>query len=727
MNTANCLNLINEANWGALDDHWMSAIEDGATPSDAMLEVLAAVRKRGEAARAAAMAWMWLTSVKDRHRPEEMVDLAGRVMLVAGDDDQMRTEVAQLYKDVFSEHPGIDALLESSGILGGRTPRRALRTLDLCLRIKPGDYVLSRTEESPAEVIEADPASAAFTIRTREGTSTLDADALATNYMYAEADDFRVLRKLQPERLSELMTKDPAALVVGALKAHNGELTSDDLRYMLTPEHLAADAWTKWWSRARTALKRHPNVRLEGRNPVTLVYDAAGTSLHDEAQRQWSAAGKPDEQIAVIETYLREARARKEPVDSAVLAGWARAVTKDIERGRKHGDPVIGDAIVLERLRQTGHVAADGPSPIEAHLVESSDPATVLRPLAESPLLVQILDRVEAALPDRWADAYLALLPVASASICDELVTRLVAAGYHDRVQELIRQMPLQIEQAVSGVAWMWRGGEVVGQFEIPPREELLGRMLQFVGDLGRSENVDRHAARDARAIVRSALSHRKHAMFREVMGSIGVDLARTYYTSIGRLTGLSNALAQDLRKIIGETFPNLFTVERIDPWDDDTTIYTTNVGREKAETDLAHIMNVKIPENAKAIGEAASHGDLSENSEYKFALEERDLLRARAGRLQDQLSRTRLIEPHIVPRDRVGIGSCVRLKSEDGAIERTVRFLGPWDADLDAGIYNYQAPVSKLLMGLTVGEVARLNLDGTERTYRVEQLESAV
>ena len=40
---------------------------------------------------------------------------------------------------------------------------------------------------------------------------------------------------------------------------------------------------------------------------------------------------------------------------------------------------------------------------------------------------------------------------------------------------------------------------------------------------------------------------------------------------------------------------------------------------------------------NAKAIGEAAAHGDLSENSEYRFALEERDLLRARLAQLQGQ------------------------------------------------------------------------------------------
>ncbi|MBN1490855.1 MAG: GreA/GreB family elongation factor, partial [Phycisphaerae bacterium] len=120
-------------------------------------------------------------------------------------------------------------------------------------------------------------------------------------------------------------------------------------------------------------------------------------------------------------------------------------------------------------------------------------------------------------------------------------------------------------------------------------------------------------------------------------------------------------------------------------------------------------------------------HGDLSENSEYKFALEERDLLRARAAGIQDDLSLARLIEPHIVPTDRVGVGSRVRVKSTDGAVEQELVFLGPWDAAIDRHIYNYKAPLSQRLMGLAVGETVELELDGVPREYRIEAVQSTM
>jgi transcription elongation factor GreA len=155
--------------------------------------------------------------------------------------------------------------------------------------------------------------------------------------------------------------------------------------------------------------------------------------------------------------------------------------------------------------------------------------------------------------------------------------------------------------------------------------------------------------------------------------------------------------------------------------------IYTTEKGRTKVEEELDHIVKVKIPENARAIGAAADHGDLSENSEYKFALEERDLLQARVATIQNGLARARVIEPHVVPKDHVGVGSRVKIRSVDGQVEREMTFLGPWDADVENGIYNYNAPMSQRMMGMQAGEVVILNLDGADREYRIETVESAV
>jgi transcription elongation GreA/GreB family factor len=68
-----------------------------------------------------------------------------------------------------------------------------------------------------------------------------------------------------------------------------------------------------------------------------------------------------------------------------------------------------------------------------------------------------------------------------------------------------------------------------------------------------------------------------------------------------------------------------------------------------------------------------------------------------------------------------------VHLRAADGGTQRTVTFLGPFETDVDQGIYNYRAPMSQKLMGATVGERVHLMLDGRDTEYEVLRIESGL
>jgi transcription elongation GreA/GreB family factor len=727
MNTADWLHLVRQAEWATLDDRWMAAVEDPSTDREPLLVVLETLAKGGEGQRAATLAWMWLTTLRERSTPREVIELAREMIVHSSGSDQLRGQVAELYKEVYADRPGIETLIEASGLLGGKSPRRALRTLEVALQAAPGSCLISRTDDRPAEVVEADLARSRFVLRTGQGNVELDADQLAANYNPADPNDFRVLSELHPERFATLLADDPAGLIIGLLRARGGRLDADDLKYTLTPRYLPAEEWSKWWSKARTALKRHPNVRLEGRLPVVLVYDEAGCSLEDEIKGQWSRARTAEERIAVVDSYMRETKSRKTAPHVDMLAAWAQSLAKKAESHRHHPAEAIRSALVVERLRQTGLVPAAGRSPVETLLAESKEPDKLLAEFATSDLMHLLIEPAKSALPDRWQDIFVQLLPSCPPDICDALAGQLLAVGARERLQEVIRQIPSQPLENLRAMAWLWRGPEQAEGLELPPRVELFGRMLTLLADLARKEDTPPETLKFARGVVRAALVVRKYAIFRETLTGLEPEMVQAIHRLVTRTPGLSGALVHDLRKIIHELYPTLFEKARLEPWEDPNVLYSTEKGRAKAEEELNHIVNVKMAENARAIGAAAAHGDLSENSEYKFALEERDLLRARAANIQNDLSRARVIEPYIVPRDFVGVGSKVKVRSTDGQVEREMVFLGPWDADIEHHIYNYNAPMSQRMMGLQVGETVELNLDGTNREYRIESISSAV
>jgi len=111
----------------------------------------------------------------------------------------------------------------------------------------------------------------------------------------------------------------------------------------------------------------------------------------------------------------------------------------------------------------------------------------------------------------------------------------------------------------------------------------------------------------------------------------------------------------------------------------------------------------VDLPAVIKRIGEAAEHGDLSENSEWKFAIEERDFLSKRLQDLQTSLSAAVPLDEAEVPTDVVGVGSKVTFK---GSKTIVFRVLGPFDSNPDGGVISYESPFGQTLLGKKRGDV---------------------
>jgi transcription elongation factor GreA len=155
--------------------------------------------------------------------------------------------------------------------------------------------------------------------------------------------------------------------------------------------------------------------------------------------------------------------------------------------------------------------------------------------------------------------------------------------------------------------------------------------------------------------------------------------------------------------------------------------LYVTEGGLKAKEAEIRELVNVKMKENATAIGRAAERGDLSENSEYRFALEERDLLRARLAQMNQQREVARVLTPDEVPTDHVGIGSRVTLRHNQTGQVREVRVLSPWEADAEKNILNYKAPLAQSLMGARCGDTVELTFTGAPGIYTVESLGNAL
>jgi transcription elongation factor GreA len=134
----------------------------------------------------------------------------------------------------------------------------------------------------------------------------------------------------------------------------------------------------------------------------------------------------------------------------------------------------------------------------------------------------------------------------------------------------------------------------------------------------------------------------------------------------------------------------------------------------------LSYELNVTLPQ---AIAQAVEMGDLRENSEYKAALERQQFVQARLGQLQRRVEQLDQLASFQAPRDRVGLGSSVRVADLETGEEETFMVVLSEMMDVDAGHISLQSPLGQALRDRQVGEEVKLRLPHMVRKLRVVEV----
>jgi len=148
-----------------------------------------------------------------------------------------------------------------------------------------------------------------------------------------------------------------------------------------------------------------------------------------------------------------------------------------------------------------------------------------------------------------------------------------------------------------------------------------------------------------------------------------------------------------------------------------------TKQGLEKLKADLKHFESVERPENIRAIEEARSHGDISENAEYHAAKERQSFIDVKIKELKDSIGRAEVLEVETGPADRVFFGKTVLLYSVEKDEENEYQLLGPYESDPENGKISVTSPLGKALLGREVGEEIRVKTPGGLQNFEIVEI----
>ena len=143
--------------------------------------------------------------------------------------------------------------------------------------------------------------------------------------------------------------------------------------------------------------------------------------------------------------------------------------------------------------------------------------------------------------------------------------------------------------------------------------------------------------------------------------------------------------------------------------------------GAERLRQELRQLKSEARPNVIKAIAEARSHGDLSENAEYHAAREQQSFIEGRINEIEARLSNAEVIDvTKLTASGRVVFGSTVEVEEQQGGAKLIYQLVGDDEANIKSGLLSVSSPIARALIGKSEGDVVDVTAPGGTKSYEI-------
>ena len=139
--------------------------------------------------------------------------------------------------------------------------------------------------------------------------------------------------------------------------------------------------------------------------------------------------------------------------------------------------------------------------------------------------------------------------------------------------------------------------------------------------------------------------------------------------------------------------------------------IYLSKEGMEKLKDELNNLKSIERPKIINQIAEARDKGDLSENAEYDAAKEAQGLLEARISRLENELSKSRVLDEKNIDLSTAKLLTTVKIENIQSKQKMSYTLVSESEADLKNKKISISSPIGRGLMGKKVGEIVDISV----------------
>lgn len=692
MKDSHFTDLIDSGRLDELEAYWLEQMESGTYEFEDFLEAARLIGRHREKVRAGVLMTFLQDHLKEKQRWPERLRVLKEIVRHTADQkklEDIRDQLRETLKLVYPSRPSFTTLVRHFQFEEQRSPEdlaNAVDRLENWLKHDVGQLFYQQGYGA-GRVTEINPKLGVMRIdfEKRKDVTVEPGDAelilLKEGHILYEKmqfpEQFRSKAEGSPsEALGRLLQDFGRPMAVGEIKDCFAGGISD---------------WTRWW----TAAKKHPQVVASGKGAqAEYSWSQSASAAEESLRKEFDAAN----------VHSRMALARQHAARGGQFAQhFLTNLLQDAKAARERRE----FNVALEMLDLFAKWPGGAPDPgyTFEQVLKESEPRALLQSLDNLNLKTRVLNAYPQVLPDSWKAIYTDWFTREENPKLLTYIFQQLQEHDLESAEILLNRVFGSLYAFPPALVWVCECGAAEG---LDTDADLIGQRLEGKFLLGVIEAIDSNEFSHYRNRIKKAL---EGGLLMNILNeALDPDVATKAIEMLNHTRHLEDYRRDRWRNFIRSRIPE--TKKK------DDVIFSTKEASERKRVELEHLIKVELPVNRKAIGEAAAHGDLRENHEYKAARERQEYLINRVQQLQDELTKVRVLEPGATDCSEVRPGTRVLLVQPSKSL--TLTLLGPWDSNPKEGVYSYQAPIGELLLGKAPGDIILWN----DESWTVEKIE---
>ncbi len=540
------------------------------------------------------------------------------------------------------------------------------------------------------------------------------------------------------EEVREIFEQDITLFFEALLSSFGNRMSLAAMKQEIAGRFIPADQWSKWWSRARTQLKKDPRFSFDPRKKDNLLLRETPMTFAEELSLRFQSESDWNKRLELAVTALKD----PDTEDAALVA---IQFYRENETNRD----------TLKRLH----------SYLMLELASAAMDEDIQNRHLNKEMIQQLIEEASAEKLGQWSENSPAV------EIKKELVNLIIQyrKDYAEILKKILLEIPIRIHRYVINELirlqqeevlrsflshlfrkyrehpeiFLWAARSILSeQWNYPwvekKKEDVLLLVFRLLKPLANIEKKGTKLKNMAIETIAGSThvtvgSLKKSDILMNIIRTADLDMLRRMYVLFCDTPYLPEAHEENFYALLREIRPD-FEMEKEEAEEEEEEqepslypsqgiiLVSANAFDDRRRY-LERLVNVDMPANSRDIGIAQEKGDLRENAEYKAALERQSQLQHEIMSVSQEIKKTRLIEPSNVDTNQVTIGTRVMIRQQKSRESRVYTILGPWDVNMEQNIISYESPLAKALIGKKPGEEAVLD----SQRYRVEKISSAL